>query len=136
MKEISSGSAYISTYINKNQTTRSIHFDYCFICTGSKYASPMKINTHPNIPNNIYHNMRAAEFEEIYSKLSDHNATKTIGIIGGGPSGVELMAEISEQFPDKKVCHLFPKIDNILLLYNLLIQIHIYVQNFQFQHKT
>eukprot|EP01084_Bolivina_argentea_P194836 334384_1 len=103
--------------INKN--TQKINFDYCFICTGSKYASPIKVNAYPTVSDNIYLKNRVAMFEEIYSKLNNYNNThrKYIAVIGGGPVGVELTAEIADRFPrtditvidaNSHLCRLFP----------------------------
>ena len=102
----------------KNGNTKQIRFDYCFICTGSKYVAPIKVNTEHKLNKNVFYKERAKQFEAIYSRLSGSNEHQSVAIIGGGPVGVELTAEIAEHFPNKRVtlihrndclCRLFPE---------------------------
>eukprot|EP01084_Bolivina_argentea_P136872 241075_1 len=99
VKEISHGLCSCGTVEEHLDT---IHFDYCFVCTGSKYQSPFKVNTHSNVGDNIHYKNRISEIEKIYSKLYN-NKMKSVAIIGGGPVGVELMAEIIYKFPNKNI---------------------------------
>lgn len=66
----------------------SIRYDYLVIGTGSKFEGP---STRQE---------RLKQFEAEHEKIK---TAKTILIIGGGPTGVELAGEIKVDFPDKKV---------------------------------
>lgn len=104
-----------------NHNTRSIPFDFCFICTGSKYAAPIKVNTFPKVSRDVYWDERCQILDDVHCKLRKQSVNTTtsllhdigenkeeingesIAIIGAGPVGVELMAEIVERYPDKQV---------------------------------
>eukprot|EP01084_Bolivina_argentea_P269237 457522_1 len=85
-----------------DKSTKLINFNYCFICTGSKYLSPIKVNSYPNITDNtcIYYKQRQRMLNQIHSNLIK---AESICVVGGGPVGVELTAEISQQFPSKQI---------------------------------
>ncbi|CAM6016516.1 unnamed protein product [Sphagnum balticum] len=65
-----------------------IPYDFLVVCTGSTYTGPATKEE------------RIKEFEADYKKVK---AADSILIIGGGPVGVELAAEIVVDFPTKKV---------------------------------
>ena len=70
-----------------------ISFDYLIIATGSSYAFPAKV-AEPQMSNAI----------GLYNHLLDKvQQAEHILLIGGGPVGVELAAEIGTDFPGKKV---------------------------------
>jgi len=110
--------------VDTGETTR-ISFDFCFICTGSKYAEPIKVNASDTLTEQIAYNERMQTLQGIYSRLHSHSnqeegedGIRSVAIIGGGPVGVELMAELSDRFPDKQItiidanqhlCRLFPR---------------------------
>jgi len=89
--------------------TITVPFDYCFICTGSKYAPPIKVNPSLSAPKDLEFNERCKSFDDTHSALRSLSTagpsnrwsgleplrrSQSIAIIGGGPVGVELMAEI------------------------------------------
>lgn len=65
-----------------------IPYDYLVIGTGSKFDGPFAKQE------------RLKQFEAEHEKIKN---ARTILIIGGGPTGVELAGEIKVDFPDKKV---------------------------------
>ena len=70
-----------------------IAFDYLIIATGSSYAFPGKI-AEPQLDKAI----------EMYRRLREKlDRAENILVIGGGPVGVELAAEIATDFPKKSV---------------------------------
>jgi len=68
-------------------------YDFLAICSGSKYSSPIK-------KENILIVSRGEEIKKYHKKISQ---SKNISIIGGGIVGVELAAEIAENFPEKSL---------------------------------
>lgn len=70
-----------------------ISYDYLVISSGSKYSFPFK--DHDALTAH-----RADKLRAHYSQLE---SSKTVLIIGGGLSGVELAGEIVEKYPNKKV---------------------------------
>lgn len=72
---------------------RKIGFDYLVIASGSKYSFPFK--DHDAIITKRASRLRA--------HCSDLAKAKTILVIGGGFSGVELAGDITEKYPKKKV---------------------------------
>ncbi|GLJ23316.1 hypothetical protein SUGI_0441130 [Cryptomeria japonica] len=69
-------------------TGEQVKYDYLVLATGTPYDGP------PTKPE------RLQQMEADNKKIKD---AKTVVIIGGGPTGVELAAEIAVDFPDKKV---------------------------------
>ena len=69
-----------------------IRFDYLAICSGSSYSFPIK-------ESNLIMADRGKHLEEIHKEVEK---AKTMLVIGGGPAGVELAAEIVSHY-DKKV---------------------------------
>ncbi|GLJ23327.1 hypothetical protein SUGI_0441330 [Cryptomeria japonica] len=67
---------------------QSVKFDYLVLATGTAYDGP---RTKAD---------RLGQFQADSKKIKD---AKTILIIGGGPTGVELAGEIAVDFPEKKV---------------------------------
>lgn len=84
----------ISSAVNATDTEvvtasgERVPYDYLVIATGSKFNGPASKQD------------RIKQFEEDYDKIS---SARTVLIIGGGPTGVELAAEIKVDFPEKKV---------------------------------
>jgi NADH dehydrogenase FAD-containing subunit len=70
-----------------------IKFDYLLICSGSKYSLPIK-------QQNTIIATRANVLKKNYEKLKK---AKSVLIIGGGLVGVELAAEVCENYKDKKI---------------------------------
>ncbi|GLJ23326.1 hypothetical protein SUGI_0441320 [Cryptomeria japonica] len=65
-----------------------VEYDYLVLATGTTYDGP---STKAE---------KLKQFEEDNRKIKD---SKTVLIIGGGPTGVELAGEIAVDFPEKKV---------------------------------
>jgi len=77
---------------------RSLQFDYLVICTGSYYKTPM-IKDECTIPV-INPLLFTDDLEMNYQKVKK---ARKIVVIGGGPVGIEIAAEIISHFPDKKL---------------------------------
>ena len=68
-------------------------FDYLIICSGSKYANPIKAS-----------NLILASRSDMLIKSAERvRRAKNILIIGGGLVGVELAGELCTFYPDKKI---------------------------------
>lgn len=79
--------------VRKTKDTKKIAFDYLVICSGSRYDSPMK-------EENLVVETRASHLKKYYDKLL---RAKNILIIGGGPVGTELAAEVAALCKGKKI---------------------------------
>ncbi|KAL9235880.1 hypothetical protein vseg_010612 [Gypsophila vaccaria] len=66
----------------------SIPYDYLVIATGHLHSDPLTRT------DSLY------KYQSTYDKIS---SSRTILIVGGGPTGVELAGEIISEFPDKKI---------------------------------
>eukprot|EP01083_Nonionella_stella_P091688 256385_1 len=97
-KAISLTSNTVSIEMVHDKSSKTIDFDYCFICSGSKYTSPIKGNL--NSSDEMLFDNRQKQLIDVHKTLTDAGS---VCIIGGGPVGVELMGEIVEQFPKKSV---------------------------------
>ncbi|KAG9402227.1 Apoptosis-inducing factor 2 [Aphanomyces cochlioides] len=76
-------------------TTTNIPFDYLVLATGSSYASPIKVaNGH-------------------------FRAASSVLVVGGGPVGIEVAAEIAYAYPSKRVTILE---GNLRLIHNLALK--------------
>ena len=71
---------------------KRIKFDYLVICSGSRYASPIK-------EQHLIIDLRARNLRDYYERL---RKAKRVLIIGGGLVGVELAGEISWKYKGKK----------------------------------
>ena len=70
----------------------SVKYDSLVIATGSKYAS------------DLWNSVEDDAMEKLYSEVHEQiSKAQTILIAGGGAVGVELAAEVAENFPSKKV---------------------------------
>lgn len=79
--------------VQVNGRKEPIQFDYLVIATGSSYAFPGKVaEIEISQAINLYNNLR--------EKIAKSHQ---ILVVGGGPVGVELVAEIATDFPDKEV---------------------------------
>ncbi len=72
---------------------QNISFDYLALCSGSTYASPIK-ESHKVIP------LRTKSLSLASERL---RKAKSVLLIGAGLVGVELVAEIMEKYPEKKI---------------------------------
>ena len=82
--------------IDKNKVytkDRKLFFDYLIIASGSNYKTPIK---HPNV-------LLFQSAEELKNNHKRLSKSKEILIIGGGIVGIELAAEIVENYPNKKI---------------------------------
>jgi NADH dehydrogenase FAD-containing subunit len=70
-------------------------FDYLIVATGSSYPSPMKVDEAAFSRNAIEDAIR-----NTYEKIK--SATRVL-VVGGGPVGCEVAAEIAVAYPEKKV---------------------------------
>ncbi len=85
-----------------------IHFDYLIIATGSSYAFPGKVaEIERSKAINLYNTLR--------KKIEN---SQQILVIGGGPVGIELAAEIATDFPGKEI--------TLVHSQKILLQPHIY----------
>ena len=71
----------------------TLEYDLLVLCTGGKYKEPIKAGINKNIADRK--NEMALEKEEI-------KVAKSILVVGGGPVGVELMAELAHHFSKEK----------------------------------
>ncbi len=73
-----------------------LYFDFAVLATGSQVRGfyNLKVNSRRNIKE------REIEWESEAEKIFK---AKDVAVVGGGPIGVELAAEIAETFPDKNI---------------------------------
>ncbi|KAI8367577.1 uncharacterized protein BYT42DRAFT_617997 [Radiomyces spectabilis] len=80
------------------QDQSSIPYDYAVICTGSSYQEPWKIKSNGH---------EIVQLEDRLRYLTEqrqrYQDAERILCIGGGPVGVELVAEIANRSPEKQV---------------------------------
>lgn len=75
------------TVTKQDGTTEAIGFDYAVICTGSTYAAPGKLSQqHPKAAVDYLQDLSVAV-----------SKSKNIVVVGGGPVGIELAAEIAAE---------------------------------------
>ncbi|KAI7835805.1 hypothetical protein COHA_010295 [Chlorella ohadii] len=74
----------------------TLAFDYALLATGSVYASGVK----PPADVLLTRTQRLKQFADIRAKI---DKAASVLIVGGGPVGVEVAAEILHRFPAKKV---------------------------------
>ena len=72
---------------------KNITFDYLFICSGSKYSQPFK-------ERNVISSTRGFHLGAVHDQLV---LAKKVLVVGGGPVGVEIAAEIIHKYPKKEV---------------------------------
>ena len=70
-----------------------VKFDYLVACTGMQYSAPFK-TSKSNAEESIQ------QFKDI---SADILKSKTILLVGGGPTGVEVAGEIADKYPEKKI---------------------------------
>lgn len=75
---------------------KHVAYDYCIVCTGSTYASPIK-GTGTDSESVV--ECRRQEIKAAASRLAN---AATVAVVGGGTVGVELAAEIAGAFPRQK----------------------------------
>jgi len=87
-------------YITKEyitvQNNYSIPYDYLVIATGASYQVPEGLSKSNNL-------FRADNAEEMYRSVERLERARTVLIIGGGITGVELTCEIVSKYPDVSV---------------------------------
>ena len=78
---------------NGNEITR---FDYLILCTGSKYdLNSLNISDNSNIVNSM-------DFYDIQKNHQNIEKSKSICVIGSGPTGTEILGELSTKYPKKE----------------------------------
>jgi NADH dehydrogenase FAD-containing subunit len=90
------------------QTGATIGFDYLVIATGSRSRAPFEVEE--GAP--VFNARNGVECEQALREKLLQSA-KVIAVVGGGPAGVEVAAEIAEAFPDKHI-HLVASQDTLL----------------------
>ncbi|CAK4706376.1 unnamed protein product [Aphanomyces euteiches] len=88
-------------------TTTNLPFDYLVLATGSSYASPIKV------ANDQY--TRSSVEKALVDTANSIRAASSVLVVGGGPVGVEIAAEIAYAYPSKRVTILE---GNTRLIYN------------------
>ncbi len=71
---------------------RKINFDYCVICSGSRYKPPIGMD-----------GFKASQESMIQTYHGNLEKSESVLIIGGGLVGVELAGEICNAYPSKKI---------------------------------
>ena len=99
---------------------RKIPFDYLFVCSGSRYNTPIK-------EKNIVLPNRADTLRKAHQKLEQ---AQSVLIVGGGIVGVELAGEISHFYPKKHVTLVHSK---ECLMERCVPRVQSYVKNYFFQ---
>jgi hypothetical protein len=74
---------------------QEVEFDFCVIAVGSSYAGFLKAAATTTAA--------AQRLSEIHALNQQITGASSVLVVGGGPSGVELAAEILEAHPSKKV---------------------------------
>ncbi|MDP3881372.1 MAG: FAD-dependent oxidoreductase [Nanoarchaeota archaeon] len=87
-----------SLFVKSKNKKEMIDFDYCLIASGSKYETPIK----------DYKLVIASRSEELISYHKKLESAQEVLIIGGGLVGVELAAEILDEYKDKKITMIDP----------------------------
>ncbi|RYY33291.1 hypothetical protein EON62_04375, partial [archaeon] len=72
-----------------------VEFDYCVLATGSTYPGPCKAE-----PTAHDGRARATELVGFSNALK---AARTVAVVGGGPSGVELASELAHTYPSQAI---------------------------------
>ncbi|KAG9402220.1 Apoptosis-inducing factor 2 [Aphanomyces cochlioides] len=91
-------------------TTTNIPFDYLVLATGSSYASPIKVA-------NDQYTCSSVE-KALVDTANSIRAASSVLVVGGGPVGVEIAAEIAYAYPSKRVTILE---GNTRLVYNSVL---------------
>lgn len=80
--------------IEQNGQYSTLHADVSVLATGSQYANPLMRSTNGNATE------RQAFYQRYHTRLSE---AERILIVGGGPIGVEVAAEIIQNYPSKLI---------------------------------
>lgn len=75
--------------------TKEIPFEFALICTGSTYAFPARPLDSDKTQVDVARTLAAFQ--------ADVAASKSILVVGGGPTGVEFSAEVAAQHPGKSI---------------------------------
>ena len=70
-----------------------VEFDYLVVCTGIQYSAPFKSSK----------STKEEAIQQFKDLNEDIKKSKSILLVGGGPTGVEVAGEIVTDYPDKQV---------------------------------
>ena len=89
---VSAGSVELST-------GASVEYDFLVVATGGRYSHPSAAIIKS------FENSKTTQgrIAEIQAKASELSAAKTVLIVGGGPTGIEMACEIAQTYPQTKV---------------------------------
>jgi len=74
-----------------------LEFDFCIIATGVAYSPPIHATDDPQMGG------AADRSKELMSWLEELQKARSVLVVGGGITGVELVTEIADKFPNKQL---------------------------------
>lgn len=97
---------------NEMLNEKVLEYDYLVICTGSQYCLNEKDTT---VLQNIVTRRQRLNLLRTYSESIER--AKSILVVGGGPSGVEFLAEIIDKYGKSKEYGIMERRDTLLSQY-------------------
>lgn len=81
----------------------TVSWDWCVIATGSTYPTPMKVVDNAVGSHSAVGTTLSGRLAQLRRSAAEIAAAPSVLVVGGGPVGVELAAEVAVAFPAKPV---------------------------------